>query len=203
MALILRKVESPLSPTQPPPHLLWSLRQLWRPRAPEKDPVYTLFYRQWDQGDRQGEQSLHPLVLYIVLKCVFHLILPTEVQKHNITSPKLHSCILKVHRSANKYKAELIGGVPIMAQWKRIWLGFMRMQVQSLASLSGSRIQHCWELWCRSKMRLGSSVAVAVVSAGSYSFDSNPSLRTSIWHGCGPKKTKKKKKKRKTDKLNS
>ena len=37
------------------------------------------------------------------------------------------------------------------------------MQVQSLALLSGLRIQHCCELWCRLKMQLGSCVAVAVV----------------------------------------
>ena len=36
-----------------------------------------------------------------------------------------------------------------MAQWKRIWLASMRMQVRSLASLSGLRIHRCHELWCR------------------------------------------------------
>ena len=49
-----------------------------------------------------------------------------------------------------------------MAQWKRISLAAMRMQVQSLASLSGLRIWHCLRygvghrcgsdlvlLWCR------------------------------------------------------
>ena len=30
--------------------------------------------------------------------------------------------------------------------------------VRSLASLSGLRIQHCRELWCRSQTRLGSSL---------------------------------------------
>ena len=44
------------------------------------------------------------------------------------------------------------------------------------------------ELWCRSQMRLGSHVAVAV--AGSYSSDSTPSLGTSICCGCGPEKQK-------------
>ena len=39
----------------------------------------------------------------------------------------------------------------------------MRFQVQSLASLSGLRIQHCHELWCGSKTKLGSRVAVALV----------------------------------------
>ena len=39
----------------------------------------------------------------------------------------------------------------------------MRMQVPSLAPLSGLRIWHCYELWRRSQMQLGSHVAVAVV----------------------------------------
>ena len=39
----------------------------------------------------------------------------------------------------------------------------MRLQVQSLASLSGLRIWHCCELWCRLQARLGSGVAVALV----------------------------------------
>ena len=40
-------------------------------------------------------------------------------------------------------------GVPVVAQWKRTELGTMRTQVRSLASLSGLRIRHCRELWCR------------------------------------------------------
>ena len=55
----------------------------------------------------------------------------------------------------------------------------MRTQVGSLTSLSGLRIQHCPELWCRLQMQLGSSVAVAVVQAGSYNSDWTPSLGTS------------------------
>ena len=44
-------------------------------------------------------------------------------------------------------------GVPVMAQGKGIWLASMRMQVGSLASLSGLRVKdpHCCELWCRSQ----------------------------------------------------
>ena len=49
------------------------------------------------------------------------------------------------------------------------WLGglgtqlvSMRMEVRSLASLSGLRIRCCRELWCRSKTQLGSGLAVAV-----------------------------------------
>ena len=38
-------------------------------------------------------------------------------------------------------------GFPIVVQWKQIQLGTMRLQVRSLASLSGLRIQRCRELW--------------------------------------------------------
>ena len=38
-------------------------------------------------------------------------------------------------------------GVPV-TQWKQIQLGAMSLQVWSLASLSGLRIQRCLELWC-------------------------------------------------------
>ena len=46
-----------------------------------------------------------------------------------------------------------------------LWLSSVRMQVQSLALLSRLRIQHCYKLWCRSPMQLGSRTAVAVVKA--------------------------------------
>ena len=42
------------------------------------------------------------------------------------------------------------------------WLVSMRVQVRSLASLSGLRIRHCCELWCGSQMWLRFQVAVAV-----------------------------------------
>ena len=67
-------------------------------------------------------------------------------------------------------------GVPVMAQRKRIGLGTMKLWVGSLASLSGLRIPHCSELWCRSQTQLGSDVAVAVVQAHCCSSDWNPSL---------------------------
>ena len=47
----------------------------------------------------------------------------------------------------------------------------MRMQVQSLALLSGLRIWCCLELWRRLQGLLGSCVAVAVVEAGIYNSD--------------------------------
>ena len=60
-------------------------------------------------------------------------------------------------------------GVPIMAQQKWIQLGTMRLQVLSLALLSGLRFWCCHELWCRWKMRLGYCIAVAVSVSGSCS----------------------------------
>ena len=54
-------------------------------------------------------------------------------------------------------------GVAVMAQWKQIQLGTMRLQVGSLALLSGLRIQRCHELWHRLQTWLGSGVAVAVM----------------------------------------
>ena len=73
----------------------------------------------------------------------------------------------------------------------------MRLQVRSRPLLSGLRIRHCHELWCRSQTQLGSSFAVAVA----YSSDWTPSLGTSICHECDPKKTKDKKGKKETNAL--
>ena len=48
-------------------------------------------------------------------------------------------------------------------QVKDLDIVYMRTRVWSLASLSGLKIRHCHELWCRLQMRLGSGVSVAVV----------------------------------------
>ena len=72
----------------------------------------------------------------------------------------------------------------------------MRLQVRSLAWLSGLRIRRCPELWCRLQMQLGSRVAVALASAGCSSH-STPSLGTSICSRSGPRKGKKTKKEKK------
>ena len=81
---------------------------------------------------------------------------------------------------------------PLWLSGKQTRLVSMRTEIRSLASLSGLRIQHCHELWCKLQTRLGSGVVVAVVWAGSYSCDSTPSLGTSICHKCSPSKRKKK-----------
>ena len=54
--------------------------------------------------------------------------------------------------------------VSIVAQWiKDSIIVSMRMQILSLASLSGLRIQSCPKLQLSSRMWLGSSVAVAML----------------------------------------
>ena len=87
-------------------------------------------------------------------------------------------------------------GVPIVAQRKPVWLGTVRLRVPSLASLSGLRILRGRALWCRLQTRLGSRVALAVVQAGSCSFDLTPILGTSsTYHECTPTPNKRTKKK--------
>ena len=66
----------------------------------------------------------------------------------------------------------------------------MRMQVGSLTSLSGLRIQHCLELQCNSQMQLASDVAVAVAQAGSCSSNLTPSLGASMCCTFSPGKIK-------------
>ena len=53
-------------------------------------------------------------------------------------------------------------GAPIVALRLRTWQVSIRMQVWSQAPLSGLRIQHCCEPWCRSQRWLRSGVAVSV-----------------------------------------
>ena len=70
----------------------------------------------------------------------------------------------------------------------------MRMQVRSLASLSGLRIWDCCELWWRLQMPLRSHVAVPVASA-----EATALIRPLAWEppyavGAAPKGQKTKKK---------
>ena len=73
----------------------------------------------------------------------------------------------------------------------------MRLWVRSLPLLSGLRIQCCHKLWCRSQMRLGSRVAVALAWAGA-----TAPIRPLAWEppytaGAVPQKAKRQKKKKK------
>ena len=49
-------------------------------------------------------------------------------------------------------------------------------------------------------MQLRSDIAVALAQAGGYSSDWTPGLGTSMYHRCGPKRTKRQKKKKKKKK---
>ena len=57
---------------------------------------------------------------------------------------------LKYQYHLNKYFLAF----PLWLSRLRTWPVPMRMQVQSLVSLSGLRIQHYSELWCRSQTQL-------------------------------------------------
>ena len=78
-------------------------------------------------------------------------------------------------------------GVPVVAQWLRI---------------SGSRIWHCRELWCRSKTWHRSRVALALAEASGHSSNSTPSLGISICCQCGPNRQKRQKKRKKKKRRN-
>ena len=91
---------------------------------------------------------------------------------------------------------KMLVGVPTVAQQVKNLLS-MRMWVQSLALVSGLRIRPCHKLRCRSQMQLRSRVVVAVVQAGSCSYDSTPSLGTSMCCRCNPRKKKQRGKKKK------
>ena len=91
---------------------------------------------------------------------------------------------------------KMLVGVPTVAQQVKNLLS-TKMWVQSLALVSGLRIRPCHKLRCRSQMQLRSRVAVAVVQAGSCSYDSTPSLGTSMCCRCNPRKKKQRGKKKK------
>lgn len=114
--------------------------------------------------------------------------------------------------TAQEDKRNRLSALPPGLLWKRCQLGVLTTacvavqchgldfskygRQKTIAQTSGLKMQHCQELWCRSQMRLGSHIAVAMAVASSYSSDLIPSLGTSIGHRCSPKKTKKKKKKK-------
>ena len=67
----------------------------------------------------------------------------------------------------------------------------MRTKVQTLALLSGLRIQPCCKLWCVGlRHGLDPMLLWLWYSPGGYSSNSTPSLGTSICLRCGPKNTR-------------
>ena len=77
--------------------------------------------------------------------------------------PSMSSIYALVIKLKMHFKNKQVRGVSILEKQKRIRLGTTKLQVRSLALLSGLRIRHCCELWCRLRMRLRSHVAAAVV----------------------------------------
>ena len=68
----------------------------------------------------------------------------------------------------------------------------MKTQVQPLTLLSGLRIWHCREPWCRSQTQLRFGVAVVRLAAAALP----PSLGTSICHGAAKKRRRRGEKKK-------
>ena len=82
----------------------------------------------------------------------------------------LLGCSAQLEKGKNKHKEDTtdqdqkgVHGVPTMAQWKRIQLGTMSLQVWSLASLSGLWIWCGLELCCMLQTRVRPCIDVAVV----------------------------------------
>ena len=84
-------------------------------------------------------------------------------------------------------------GVPIVAQQVKNPTSIYKDEglIPGPTQQAEDLIHHCCELWYRSQMWLGPGIAVAVVQASNCSFDSTPSMGTSICCRCGPKKKKK------------
>ena len=90
----------------------------------------------------------------------------------------------ELHKKNGKtaFSKGYVWGVPIVARLEQTQLVSMRMQILSLALLSGLKMRCCCELWCRLQTQLGSGAAGA--GASSYSSDSTPSLGTSLYGKC-------------------
>ena len=84
-----------------------------------------------------------------------------EIYRKWCYSAKFNGCFKDWMHLQKNLKWDLV--VPVMAQWKRIRLGTMRLQVRPPPSLSRLKIQCFCELRCRSQTWLRSGVAVAVV----------------------------------------
>ena len=64
---------------------------------------------------------------------------------------------------SSNFPKEFLMGVPIVAQWLMNPTSILEDVGSSLAFLSGLRIEHCHEMWCRSQTQLRSPIVVAVV----------------------------------------
>lgn len=80
------------------------------------------------------------------------------------------------------YFKKEIWAIPIVAfaQWVKNLKESTRMLIQSLATISGLRMQHCFRVYQTSKMSLRTNVVMAVAQANTWSSDLTPSSGTSI-----------------------
>ena len=78
---------------------------------------------------------------------------------------ELHMMWVQAYKKKKKEKKKKnTRGVPVLAQWLMNPTRNHEVVVRSPASLSGLRIPHCRELWCRSQMWLRSSRRGAMVN---------------------------------------
>ena len=81
---------------------------------------------------------------------------------HSLRLDRYVPCEAEAQKQVKPKFKNFHNGVLVMARQKRIRKGTMRLQLWSPSSLSGVRIWHCRELWCRSQTWLRSRVAVAL-----------------------------------------
>ena len=109
------------------------------------------------------EGIINKILLYNIENSIQYPMINHNGKDYLLKRVYIGQCSLYHHKLEFLKYWILMGGVPVAEQQKRIRLGNMRFRVRSLASLTGLRIQHCCELWCRSWIQLGSGVDVAVV----------------------------------------
>ena len=152
------------------------LELLQRPQDQLQDEKQHFFSAALGKGEKKHWWTLLSqidyffFIVYFALR-IYNLLITTKyclgIKRKKSLSNKFVLCLQKLQAlSTSVYDSVskiYIQGVPIVAQQKQIWLASMMTWVRSLGSLSELRIWCCHELWCRSKRRLRSCIAVAVV----------------------------------------
>ena len=120
--------------------------------------------RQQSMGNRgpssNSQQRILPAARWVILKQNLPPLGP-RLQPHPTSWLQTSGCFLS--KCPITFIKEAPEEFPLWLSRLWTWLVSMRRRVLSLTSLSGLRIQHCHELWCRSQTRLRSQVAAVVV----------------------------------------